>query len=127
MGMISLSADLQYINSCTHIFPTNTYYIIHTPTTTTVFTHRYVRREKDIAETKRELAESENARHMQLVEQLQRQLSEARQQLSEVNEAAKLHSETDVQHAEILKKVSEDMCMCSSHKISMLRHVLGEG
>ena len=68
-------------------------------------THRYVRREKEIAETKRDLADSENTRHKQLVEHLQRQLSEAKQQLSEVNEAARLHSETEAQHAEILKKV----------------------
>lgn len=68
-------------------------------------THRYVRREKEIAETKRDLAESENTRHKQLVKHLQRQLGEAKQQLSEVNEAARLHSETEVQHAEILKKV----------------------
>ena len=67
--------------------------------------HRYVRREKEIAETKRELADSENTRHKQLVEHLQRHLSEVKQQLSEVNEAARLHSETDAQHAEILKKV----------------------
>ena len=81
-----------------------THFVSFTPT----LTHRYVRREKEIAETKRELAESENTRHKQLVEHLQRQLTEAKQQLNEVNEAARLHSETDVQHAEILKKVGNN-------------------
>ena len=66
---------------------------------------RYVRREKEIAQTKRELAESENTRNQQLVEHLQRQLTEAQDQLREVGEAARVHSETAAQHAEILSKV----------------------
>ena len=88
------------------------------------FHYRYVRREKDIAETKRELAESENIRHKQLVEHLQRQLTEVKQQLSEVNEAARLHSETDVQHAELLKKVNRNICHHNYVNISVLYVVI---
>lgn len=66
---------------------------------------RYVRREKEIAETKRELAESESSRYHQLSEHLQRQLDEARAELKEITEAAKLQSETATQHAEVLEKV----------------------
>ena len=66
---------------------------------------RFVRREKDIAETKRELAETENQRHRRLSEQLQRQLDETREQLKQVEAAAKTHSMTSTQHAEILAKV----------------------
>ena len=66
---------------------------------------RYIRREKEIADTKRELAESENVRHRQLADHLKSQLAEARDQLSEVTEAARSHTETAAQHAEILAKV----------------------
>ena len=54
------------------------------------------------------MAESENTRHKQQVEHLQRQLTEVQRQLSEVNDAAKLHSETDAKHAELLKKVGRN-------------------
>ena len=53
-----------------------------------------VRREKEIADTKRELAESENVRHRQLADHLKTQLTEAKEQLVEVTEAAKAQSET---------------------------------
>ena len=66
---------------------------------------RYVRREKEIADTKRELAESENVRHRQLADHLKTQLTEAKEQFVEVTEAAKAQSETVAQHAEILAKV----------------------
>lgn len=67
-----------------------------------------MRREKEIAVTKQELAEAENTRHKQQVELLQRQLSEARTELQEVTEAARLQSETAAQHADVLAKVREE-------------------
>ena len=68
---------------------------------------RYIRREKEIATTKQEMAESENNHQKQLVERLQRKLSEAESQLKELSEAAQLHSESAAQHDEILAKVRE--------------------
>ena len=67
---------------------------------------RYVRREKSIADAKRELAEVENLRHKQLAEHLQRQLEETKGQLKEVSEAAKSQAVTNAQHNEIRAKVS---------------------
>ena len=44
-------------------------------------------------------------RHRQLANHLETQLTEAKEQLIEVTEAAKAQSETAAQHAEILAKV----------------------
>ena len=44
-------------------------------------------------------------RHRQLADHLKTQLTEAKEQLVEVTEAAKVQSETAAQHAEILAKV----------------------
>ena len=66
---------------------------------------RFVRREREIATTKQEMAESENTRHKQQAEHLQRQLSTAQAGLAELTEAAQLHSESTVQHTEMLTKV----------------------
>ena len=66
---------------------------------------RFTRREREIAETKRELAESESLRHGQRVGHLERQLREVEEALRQSEEAAKLQSETASQHAEILAKV----------------------
>ena len=68
---------------------------------------RYVRRERSIADTKREIAEAENMHNKQLVEHLQRQLQETKEELKEVSEAAKSQAVTNAQHAEILAKVRE--------------------
>ena len=66
---------------------------------------RYVRREKDIAETKRELAESENVRQKQLLESTQRQLATVQAELDELCQNAASQNVTAAKHAEILKKV----------------------
>ena len=58
-----------------------------------------------MADTKRELAESENVRLRQLADRLKTQLTEAKEQVVEVTEAAKAQSETAAQRAEILTKV----------------------
>jgi transcription initiation factor TFIIIB Brf1 subunit/transcription initiation factor TFIIB len=67
---------------------------------------RYVRREKEIAETQRGLAEGENLRHKQLLESTKRQLATAESELKELCEKASSQSVTSEQHAAILKKVS---------------------
>ncbi len=66
---------------------------------------RYVRREKEIAEARRELAESDNMQHKQLLESAQRQLGNAQSELKELSESASSQRTTAAQHADILKKV----------------------
>ena len=66
---------------------------------------RYIRREKEIAVTRRELAESERLRHQQEARQLEQELREAREQLREISETAQLQTVTAAQHAEVLAKV----------------------
>ena len=51
---------------------------------------RFVRREKEIAETKREMAESEAAHLNQVVVKLQQQLAETKSQLQELADATKV-------------------------------------
>ena len=72
---------------------------------------RYVRREKNIADTKREIAEAENLRNKQLAEHLQRQLQETKEELKEVSAAAKSQAVTNAQHSEILAKVKALACL----------------
>lgn len=66
---------------------------------------RYVRREKEIAETRRELAEAENLQHKQVLGSTQRQLATAQSELKELCDNASSQQVTAAQHAEILKKV----------------------
>lgn len=67
-----------------------------------------MRREKEIAETRRELAEGENLRNKQLLESAKRQLASTQEELKELCEKASSHSVTSAQHAEILKKVCRE-------------------
>ena len=66
---------------------------------------RFIRREKEIAETRRKLAEGENLRHKQLLESTQRQLSSVQAELKELCDSATGRTLTAAQHAEVLKKV----------------------
>ncbi|XP_064382187.1 nucleoprotein TPR-like isoform X2 [Halichondria panicea] len=78
---------------------------------------RFVRREREIATTKQEMAESENTRHKQQAEHLQRQLSTAQAGLAELTEAAQLHSESTVQHTEMLTKLESLNVLNDSNKL----------
>ena len=64
-----------------------------------------MRREKEIAESSRKLAESENLRHKQLLESSQRQLSSVQAELKELCDTATSRTQTAAEHQEILKKV----------------------
>lgn len=66
---------------------------------------RYVRREKEIAESSHKLAESECLRHKQLLESTQRQLSSVQAELKELCDTATRRTQTAAEHQEILKKV----------------------
>ena len=73
---------------------------------------KFVRRERDISNTRREILESESVRQTQLIAHLERQLGEARAELREVSDAAKSQTETAAQHAEVLAKVQGHVCTC---------------
>ena len=66
---------------------------------------RYVRREKEIAETRCGLAESKSLRHGQRACLAEQRLQEVEEELRETREAAMSQQETATQHAEILAKV----------------------
>ena len=59
---------------------------------------RFVRREKEIAETKREMAENECSRFKQTSERLQRRLNDAETQLAELSATAKVRPLTYMYH-----------------------------
>ena len=67
---------------------------------------RYIRREKEIAETRRELAEVDNMRHKQQLESTQRQLTSAQSELKQLCENVTSQRVTALQHAEVMKKVA---------------------
>ena len=65
---------------------------------------RYVKREKEIAVTKREMIESECTQLKQTVDRLQRQLADSNSQLQELSEATKVgyHGDSIVSNYSIL-------------------------
>ena len=65
---------------------------------------RYVKREKEIAVTKREMIESECTQLKQTVDRLQRQLADSNSQLQELSEATKVgyHGNSIVSNYSIL-------------------------
>ena len=65
-----------------------------------------MRREKEIAETCRKLAEADNLRHKQLLEVSERQLASVQAELKELCDTASSRAQTAAEHSEILKKVS---------------------
>lgn len=77
---------------------------------------RYVRREKEIASTRRELAESENLRYKQQLESTQRQLTSTKEELKELYQSVSSQSATAAQHAELLKKVRHPLPHSHTHQ-----------
>ncbi|KAI8486327.1 hypothetical protein Bbelb_358260 [Branchiostoma belcheri] len=65
----------------------------------------FIRREKDISETRFEVAQAESVRYQQRLEQLERQLSEAQQALAEERSRTEATAQTALQHQELIKKV----------------------
>ena len=70
-----------------------------------LFYYRFCRHEKELAETRRDLAETENLRHKQLLESTKRELADSLEQLQQLSETTSSRAATAEQHAEILKKV----------------------
>lgn len=69
------------------------------------FIFRFVRKEKEIAETKSELLQSESVRYQQRLEYVEKQLKDTEQILEKEKEKSKLSAVDDKEHEEIMKKV----------------------
>ena len=76
-----------------------------------------MRREKEIAETKCEMAGSEVARLEQKNKHLVRQLEEAERQLAEEREKSQIASVSASQHAEVLSKLESFNLLRDSNRL----------
>ncbi|XP_078680358.1 nucleoprotein TPR-like isoform X2 [Branchiostoma floridae x Branchiostoma belcheri] len=77
----------------------------------------FIRREKDISETRFEVAQAESVRYQQRLEQLERQLSEAQQALAEERSRTEATAQTALQHQELIKKVETLNVLTDSNKL----------
>ena len=59
------------------------------------------------------------------MELLERRLREVEGELREMSEGVRAERETATQHAEILAKVSESVCVCRAHCLAWKRYVCG--
>ncbi|XP_033645246.1 nucleoprotein TPR-like [Asterias rubens] len=84
---------------------------------------KFIRREKDIAETRSELAQSENLRLKQKCEHLERQYEEAHRNLTGERERTQVMVQTTAKHQELLKKVETLNALMDSNR--MLREEKG--
>ncbi|XP_065184062.1 nucleoprotein TPR-like [Sycon ciliatum] len=78
---------------------------------------RFIRHEKDIAETKAELSRAESSRFSQRCEHLDRQVQSLRESLDNERHRAQLHAETASHHAEIMEKVQTLHILQDSNKL----------
>jgi nucleoprotein TPR len=78
---------------------------------------RFMRREKEIAETKMEMAESEKSHLLQTINRLEQQLVTANDQLKELGEVAKATEETAADYEDILNKVQMLNVLTDSNKL----------
>ena len=69
-------------------------------------TYRYIRREKQISDTKMELAQSQKIRLQESCDHLQRKLTETEKFLTEERERNTMSMKSAEEHAAILAKVS---------------------
>ncbi|CAH1255216.1 TPR [Branchiostoma lanceolatum] len=77
----------------------------------------FIRREKDIAETRFEVTQAESVRYQQRLEQLERQLTEAQQALGDERSRTEAAAQTALQHQELLKKVETLNVLTDSNKL----------
>ena len=78
---------------------------------------RFVRREKEIAETKGELSQSESMRYQQRCEYLEKQLEDAKKSLSVEKSQSQVDVQTAAQHADIMEKVEKLNELTESNKV----------
>ncbi|XP_072536890.1 translocated promoter region b, nuclear basket protein isoform X2 [Salminus brasiliensis] len=78
---------------------------------------RFVRREKEIAESRFEVAQGESLRHKLRVEHLERELKEVQESLSAERERMQVTSKTLAQHDELMKKTETMNVLVETNKI----------
>ena len=71
-----------------------------------IFMFRFVRKEKEIAETKSELLQSESVRYQQRLEYIEKQLQDTEQILEKEKQRTKSLPVDVAEHEEIMKKVA---------------------
>ncbi|XP_022089783.1 nucleoprotein TPR-like isoform X2 [Acanthaster planci] len=78
---------------------------------------KFLRREKEIAETRSELAQSEGLRLKQRCEHLERQYEEAHRNLTGERERTQVMAQTTAKHQELLKKVETLNALTDSNRM----------
>ncbi|XP_061093863.1 translocated promoter region b, nuclear basket protein isoform X2 [Conger conger] len=78
---------------------------------------RFVRREKEIAETRFEVAQVESLRHRQRVEHLERELKELQDSLNAERERVQVTAKTLAQHDELMKKTETMNVLVETNKM----------
>ncbi|KAM9848441.1 translocated promoter region b, nuclear basket protein [Aulostomus maculatus] len=78
---------------------------------------RFVRREKEIAESRFEVAQGETLRHRLRVEHLERELKEVQDSLSAARERMQVTSKTLAQHDELMKKTETMSILVETNKM----------
>ena len=81
------------------------------------FHNRFVRREKEISETKCELSQSESIRFQQRCEYLEGQIEELQKNIAEQRTQSEVDTQTAAQHAEIMEKVEKLNELTEANKI----------
>ncbi|KAJ7332338.1 hypothetical protein JRQ81_014518 [Phrynocephalus forsythii] len=78
---------------------------------------RFIRREKEIAETRFEVAQVESLRYRQRVEHLERELQELQQSLNAEREKVQVTARTIAQHDELMKKTETMNVLIETNKM----------
>lgn len=78
---------------------------------------RFVRREKEISETKCESAQSESMRYQQRCEYLQGQIEDLQKNITEEQTQSEINTQTAAQHAEVMEKVQKLNELIEANKI----------
>ncbi|CAH3021550.1 unnamed protein product [Porites evermanni] len=78
---------------------------------------RFVRREKEISETKCELSQSESIRFQQRCEYLEGQIEELQKNITEQRTQSEVDTQTAAQHAEIMEKVEKLNELTEANKV----------
>ncbi|XP_062836814.1 nucleoprotein TPR isoform X2 [Anolis carolinensis] len=78
---------------------------------------RFIRREKEIAETRFEVAQVESLRYRQRVEHLERELQELQQSLNAEREKVQVTARTIAQHEELMKKTETMNVLTETNKM----------
>ncbi|XP_058890821.1 nucleoprotein TPR-like isoform X3 [Acipenser ruthenus] len=78
---------------------------------------RFVRREKEISETRYEVAQVESLRHCQRVEHLERELKELQDSLNAEREKAQVTAKTLAQHDVLMKKTDSMNVLVETNKM----------